>query len=72
LSSTQKTGVFSETQIAAKPEELEPWEWSHSTALTTLIMVLLLFFSRRYFNISNRQDTWTSGCSKNHQNGIQN
>ena len=52
LSSTQKTGVFSETQIAAKPEELEPWEWSHSTALTTLIMVLLLFFSRRYFNIS--------------------
>jgi len=32
------------TQIAAKPEELGPWEWSHSTALTTLIMSLLLFF----------------------------
>jgi len=37
------------TRIAAKPYELGLWEWSHSTALRTVIIIPFLFFPRRYF-----------------------
>ena len=37
--------AFIITQLAAEPEELEFWEWSCSTAFTTLILLPSLFFA---------------------------
>ena len=43
------------TQLAAEPKELELWEWSHSTAFTTLIILPPYFFRDVVFINSNNE-----------------